>query len=109
MTDTVPTGAFFVAATDGGTLSGAAGNGTGGTVTWNLGTVTAATSSGSNSLDRYVTLRYPTPTFTPAVGQLGDKQFGGLRDPGRCLNSDYPPHGIRHPYADDPNDPEYHQ
>ncbi|NWF71026.1 MAG: carboxypeptidase regulatory-like domain-containing protein [Chloroflexi bacterium] len=63
MTDTLPAGAVFVSASDGGTQAG-------GVVTWNIGNVTLDPVTAATCINRYVTVRYPSTTFTAGVSTV---------------------------------------
>ena len=70
LTDTLPAGAIFVAASNNGVHSGEA---SGGTVTWSLGTVTSGVTT-----DRYLVLRYPSPTFASGTSVTNNASLTGI-------------------------------
>lgn len=97
ITDSLPGNVTFVSASDGGTLSGAAPNGTGGTVTWPAvdlvaaGTPTAGGSDGDgaagSSLTRSVTVRV-VPTAVGEVVNEADVTAPDPADPAAELADD---------------------
>ncbi len=81
LTDTLPTGAEFVSASNGGTESG-------GIVTWSLGDLLSGTQTRSKSFVRYVQVRYPSTDFSVGDTVTNSASLSGTLPGGDAFNID---------------------